>query len=74
MVWIIVVILLILWRLGFFGESPSPSFPKTLGLTVGFLLALPASFHLISPHSPSTFRSLSQTPHTVAPRPPRSGH
>lgn len=29
MLWTIVVILLILWLLGFFGGSISPSFPKT---------------------------------------------
>ncbi len=29
MLWTIVVILLILWLLGFFGSNISPSFPKT---------------------------------------------
>jgi len=29
MLWTIIVILLILWLLGFFGGSISPSFPKT---------------------------------------------
>jgi hypothetical protein len=29
MLWTIVVILLILWLLGFFGANISPSFPKT---------------------------------------------
>jgi hypothetical protein len=31
MIWTIVVILVILWLLGFFGGSISPSFPKTGG-------------------------------------------
>ncbi len=29
MLWTIVVILLVLWGLGFFGRNISPSFPKT---------------------------------------------
>lgn len=29
MLWTIIVILLILWLLGFFGRNISPSFPKT---------------------------------------------
>ncbi len=31
MLWTIVVILVVLWLLGFFGRSISPSFPKTGG-------------------------------------------
>ena len=31
MLWTIIVILLILWLLGFFGGNISPSFPKTGG-------------------------------------------
>lgn len=31
MIWTIVVILLILWLLGFFGRNISPSFPQTGG-------------------------------------------
>ena len=29
MIWTIIVVLLILWLLGFFGRNISPSFPKT---------------------------------------------
>lgn len=29
MLWTIIVILLVLWLLGFFGKNISPSFPKT---------------------------------------------
>jgi hypothetical protein len=29
MLWTIIVILLVLWALGFFGRNISPSFPKT---------------------------------------------
>jgi uncharacterized protein involved in cysteine biosynthesis len=29
MIWTIIVILFVLWVLGFFGQSISPSFPKT---------------------------------------------
>ena len=31
MLWTIIVILIILWLLGFFGRNISPSFPKTGG-------------------------------------------
>lgn len=29
LIWIIIVVLVILWLLGFFGRNISPSFPKT---------------------------------------------
>ena len=29
LIWIIVIVLVILWLLGFFGRNISPSFPKT---------------------------------------------
>ena len=31
LIWIIVIVLVILWLLGFFGRNISPSFPKTGG-------------------------------------------
>jgi len=38
MLWTIVVVLIVLWLLGFFGRSISPSFPQTGNVIHGLLV------------------------------------
>jgi hypothetical protein len=52
MIWTIIVILLILWLLGFFGRRISPSFPQTGGwihtlLVIVVILVILSLLHVI---------------------------
>jgi hypothetical protein len=52
MIWTIIVILLILWLLGFFGRRISPSFPQTGGwihtlLVIVIILVILSLLHVI---------------------------
>jgi hypothetical protein len=52
MLWTIIVILLILWLLGFFGRRISPSFPKTGGwihtlIVIAVILIILSLLHII---------------------------
>ena len=52
MLWTIIIILLILWLLGFFGRNISPSFPQTGGwihtlLVIAVILIILTLLHVI---------------------------
>ena len=52
MIWTIIVILLILWLLGFFGRRISPSFPQTGGwihtlIVIAVILIILSLLHII---------------------------
>ena len=48
MLWTIIVILVILWLLGFFGRNISPSFPRT-GSWIHFLIVIAVILILLKP-------------------------
>ena len=52
MIWTIIIILLILWLLGFFGRRISPSFPQTGGwihtlIVIAVILIILSLLHVI---------------------------
>jgi hypothetical protein len=52
LIWIIVIVLVILWALGFFGRNISPSFPKTGSwihtlLVIAIILIILSLLHVI---------------------------